>query len=77
MSPAKPSKRRARPAAPARWEDTAGVLQRFADMGRSSLERHVKDGTFPQPVRLGGRRLWSVAELEKFEQRLLADRSAP
>jgi predicted DNA-binding transcriptional regulator AlpA len=76
VTAAKPPKRRESPAVPARWVDAAAFCQRFG-MSRATMERRLKAGDVPQPVRLGGRRLWSVAELERFEARLLADRAQP
>jgi predicted DNA-binding transcriptional regulator AlpA len=58
------------------WLDTRQVLEHFGG-SRASLERRLADGSFPRPARLGGRRLWSAAEIQQFEQRLLADRGQP
>jgi predicted DNA-binding transcriptional regulator AlpA len=52
------------------------VLLRFT-ISRATLERRLRDGSIPRPVRLGALRRWSAAEVERFEQRLLADRLAP
>lgn len=64
-----PSEPRAGPA----WFKVAAILGRY-DFSRSTLERRVRDGTFPRPAKLGGLRMWSAADLEAFDRRLLADR---
>jgi predicted DNA-binding transcriptional regulator AlpA len=55
------------------WWNTARVL-RWLGISRATLERRLRDGTVPRPVKLGGLRLWNAAELAQFERRLLADR---
>ena len=47
---------------------SAQVMQRYS-LSRTSLWRHVQDGTFPAPTKLlGGRALfWKVADLELWE----------
>jgi predicted DNA-binding transcriptional regulator AlpA len=55
------------------WLGAADVCGRF-DISRATLERRIRDGSLPAPARIGSLRRWSAAELEKFEQRLLADR---
>jgi predicted DNA-binding transcriptional regulator AlpA len=61
------------PGSRAVWLHAAQVLTRYG-ISRATLERRVKDKSFPVPVRLGGSRRWSLAELERFDARLLADR---
>jgi predicted DNA-binding transcriptional regulator AlpA len=63
------------PSSRAVWLHTAAVLIRYG-FSRATLERRVKERIFPQPVRLGTSRRWSLAELERFDARLLADREA-
>jgi predicted DNA-binding transcriptional regulator AlpA len=58
------------------WFDTAAVLRRFG-LSRATLERRVRDRSFPRPAKLGGLRRWHAGELEQFERRLLADRGQP
>jgi predicted DNA-binding transcriptional regulator AlpA len=43
-------------------------------VSRSTWRRLYMNDEAPRPVKVGGRRLWSLAEIERFEQRLLADR---
>lgn len=64
------------PAARPSWLVKAEVLRRFP-FSRSTLERSIRDGSFPRPVKVGRLRMWRLEELERFEQRLLADRGQP
>ena len=55
------------------WLDASTLCRRF-NISRSKLERDIRNGSAPQPVKLGRVRRWSVAEVERYEARLLADR---
>ena len=55
------------------WLDASTLCHRFG-ISRSKLERDIRAGSAPQPVKLGRVRRWSVAEVERYEARLLADR---
>ena len=57
----------------AAWIDATALCRRFG-ISRSKLERDLRSGSVPQPVRRGRVRRWSVAEVETYEGRLLADR---
>jgi predicted DNA-binding transcriptional regulator AlpA len=54
--------------APAMMRDAE--LAGFLSLGRSTLWRHVAAGLIPQPARLGGRSLFSVAEAARAVARL-------
>lgn len=34
--------------------------------GESTIEAWVKQGVFPQPIKVGGKRLWRWKDIEKF-----------
>lgn len=38
-------------------------------LGESTIERLVGTGQFPEPVRVGGKRLWDWSEVVKFIRR--------
>ncbi len=57
----------------AAWLDADALCRRFA-ISRSKLERDLRSGAVPLPVKLGRVRRWSLVEVETFERRLLADR---
>lgn len=59
----------------AAWLDAQAFCLRFA-ISRSKLERDLRSGHVPRPVRLGRLRRWNLAEVERYELRLLADRGA-
>jgi len=44
---------------------------------REHLRRKIKDGTFPEPVRHSAKRIgWVEAEIDAYNERLLAERDA-
>lgn len=42
------------------------TLARMIDTGASTIEGWVRVGQFPQPRKVGGKRLWSWKEVERF-----------
>lgn len=48
----------------------------FLGLGRATFWRRVNDGTFPQPVRIGGATRWRRDELVAAVERISADRDA-
>ena len=62
-------------------EETAILLSDNAaaallGISRATFWRRVKDGTFPQPVKIGGATRWRRAELLAAVDRLSADAAA-
>lgn len=43
-------------------------------LGKTTIYRRVNDGTFPKPVKIGGRALWKQDELVCALEELAADR---
>ncbi len=59
----------------ARWLTRSDLCRRLK-ISRATSYRLESDGFLPRPVRIGPSTIrWSVAELEKFERRLLEDRA--
>lgn len=53
--------------------NTKTVSDLFGGLSLTTLWRWVKNGDLPQPTRIGGRKLWSVADV----RRTLADKTNP
>jgi predicted DNA-binding transcriptional regulator AlpA len=48
---------------------TRQVRRRYGDRSEMWIERRLRDNSgFPQPVKLGARRYWRLAELEAWER---------
>jgi predicted DNA-binding transcriptional regulator AlpA len=63
-----------KPVEPCRYLVVADLLSRW-HISRPTLERGIRDGSLPKPVRLAGRR-WILAEIEAYEAAIAADRGS-
>lgn len=45
---------------------TAAVAAEMLSMGKSTFWQNVKNGSLPQPVKIGGATRWRVGELRRF-----------
>lgn len=41
-------------------------LTQFGLGSRSTIDRRIADGTFPKPLRLGGRDVWTQKQMQKL-----------
>jgi predicted DNA-binding transcriptional regulator AlpA len=49
--------------------NAAQVRRRYGGVSDMSIWRWLRDGGFPQPLRISGRRFWLEADLTAWEQR--------
>lgn len=42
------------------------VVLRLLSISRPTIYRHIRNGLFPAPRKIGGRVLWPVGDLRKF-----------
>lgn len=55
-----------------RWRRPRPAVRGLLPIGRSSWERGVSAGIFPQPRRIGRRRVWDAEEIEALVAQILA-----
>jgi predicted DNA-binding transcriptional regulator AlpA len=56
--------------------DLDGLYARYPGVNRSTFYRWGRNPRvgFPRPVKFGSRSLWSIAELDEFDARRIAER---
>ena len=52
------------------------LQEKLAGRSRSSIYRDLRNGRLPQPFKIGGRPLWSEAEVEEAIARLRSSQAA-
>lgn len=56
--------------------DFPALSAKLAGRSRSSIDRDVKEGRLPKPLKMGQRNYWNVADVDAHLAKMLSDQTA-